>query len=81
MQNFKENCVIILEFQKEAPDSKGLDSDEDAAPSIRSRSPFIIKETINRDVFSRHYRSNKPEKAYNQNHERSKLNKKTLNNE
>ena len=81
MQNFKENGVIILEFQKKALDSKGLDSDEDAAPSIRSQSPFIIKETINRDAFSWHYRSNKPEKAYNHNHERSKLNKKTLNHE
>ena len=72
MQLFEENGVLNLENQKEALDIKDIDSDDDKASSIRSRSPFKWKETKNRDVFSWLDRSDKPEKLHNHNCKHSK---------
>ena len=50
MQLFEQNGAQNLEYQKEAIDIQNSDSDDDAAPSIRSRSSFIGKETRNRGL-------------------------------
>ena len=40
MQLFEEEGALKLEYEKEALDARAPDSDDSAAPSIRSRSPF-----------------------------------------
>ena len=40
MQLFEEGGVLKLEYKKEALDSRASDSDDSAAPSVRSRSSF-----------------------------------------
>ena len=52
LQVFEENGVLILEYQKEALDINDFDSEDDAAPSLSSRSPFKWKEIRNRDIIS-----------------------------
>ena len=49
MQLFEEEGA--LEYEKEALDARASDSDESAAPSIRSRSPFNWKTPKNKDVY------------------------------
>ena len=46
MQLFKEGA-LKLEYEKEALDARASDSDDSAAPSIRSRSPFNWKTSKN----------------------------------
>ena len=48
MQLFEEGA-LKLEYEKEALDARASDSDESAAPSIRSRSPFNWKTPKNKD--------------------------------
>ena len=50
MQFFEEEGALKLEYEKEALDARAPDSDEYAAPSIRSRSPFNWKTPKNKDV-------------------------------
>ena len=50
MQLFEEEGALKLENKKEALDARASDSDETAAPSIRSRSPFNWKTPKNKDV-------------------------------
>ena len=50
MQLFEEEGALKLEYEKEALDARASDSDESAAPSIRSRSPFNWKTPKNKDV-------------------------------
>ena len=50
MQFFEEEGALKLEYEKEALDARASDSDESAAPSIRSRSPFNWKTSNNKDV-------------------------------
>ena len=50
MQFFEEECALKLEYEKEALDARASDSDDSAAPSIRSRSPFIWITPKNKDV-------------------------------
>ena len=50
MQLFEEEVALKLEYEKEAVDARASDSDDSAAPSIRSRSPFIWKAPKNNDV-------------------------------
>ena len=52
MQLFEEEGALKLEYEKEALDTKASDSDESAAPSIRSRSPFNWKTPKKKDVSS-----------------------------
>ena len=49
MQLFEEGA-LKLEYEKEALDARASDSDESAAPSVRSRSPFNWKTPKNKDV-------------------------------
>ena len=49
MQLFEEGA-LKLEYKKEALDKRASGSDESAAPSIRSRSPFNWKTPKNKDV-------------------------------
>ena len=51
MQLFDENGELNHEYQKEALEIKDLDSTDDDAPKIRSRSPVKRKETRNRIIF------------------------------
>ena len=50
MQLFEEEGALKLEYEKEALDARASDSNESAAPSIRSRSPFNWKTPKNKDV-------------------------------
>ena len=50
MQLFEEEGALKMEYEKEALDARTSDSDESAAPSIRSRSPFNWKTPKNKDV-------------------------------
>ena len=50
MQLFEEEGALKLEYEKEALDARASDSDDSAAPSIRSRSPFNWKTPKNKDV-------------------------------
>ena len=50
MQLFEEEGALKLEYKKEALDAKASDSDDSAAPSIRSRSPFNWKTPKNKEV-------------------------------
>ena len=50
MQLFEEEGALKQEYEKEALDARLSDSDESAAPSIRSRSPFNCKTPKNKDV-------------------------------
>ena len=50
MQLFEEEGALKLEYEKEALDARASDSDDSAAPSIRSRSPFNWKTSKNKDV-------------------------------
>ena len=50
IQLFEEEGALKLEYEKEALDARASDSDESAAPSIRSRSPFNWKTPKNKDV-------------------------------
>ena len=50
MQLFEEEGALKLEYEKEALDERASDSDENTAPSIRSRSPFNWKTPKNKDV-------------------------------
>ena len=52
MQLFEEEGALKLEYEKEALDARASDSDDSAAPSIRSRSPFNLKTPKNKDVSS-----------------------------
>ena len=52
MQLFEEEGALKLEYEKEALDARASDSDESAAASIRSRSPFNWKTPKNKDVSS-----------------------------
>ena len=70
MQIFDGTDALTLEYQKEAIDIKDLDSADDAAPSIHSRSSFKWKETRKRHVCLWLDRSDLPEKACNHNCER-----------
>ena len=47
--NFEEKGEL-KEYEKEALDARASDSDDSAAPSIRSRSPFNWKTPKNKDV-------------------------------
>ena len=40
MQIFEEEGALKLEYEKEALETRALDSDDNAAPSIGSKSPF-----------------------------------------
>ena len=51
MQLFEEEGALKLEYEKEALDARASDSDESAAPSIRSRSPLNWKTPKNKDVY------------------------------
>ena len=50
MQLFEEEGALKLEYEKEALDARASDSDESAAPSNRSWSPFNLKTPKNQDV-------------------------------
>ena len=50
MQLFEEEGALRLEYEKEALDARASDSDDSAAPSIRSRSPFNWKTPKYKDV-------------------------------
>ena len=50
MQLFEEEGALKLEYEKEALDARASDSDDSAAPSIRSRSPFSWKTPKNKDI-------------------------------
>ena len=50
MQLFEEEGALKLDYEKEALDARASDSDDSAAPSIRSRSPFNWKTPKNKDV-------------------------------
>ena len=50
MQLFEEEGALKLEYEKEALDARASDSDDSAAPSMRSRSPFNWKTPKNKDV-------------------------------
>ena len=50
MQIFEEEDALKLEYKKEALYARASDSDENEAPSIRSRSPFNWKSPKNKDV-------------------------------
>ena len=50
MQLFEEEGALKLEYEKEALDARASDSDESAAASIRSISPFNWKTPKNKDV-------------------------------
>ena len=50
MQLFEEEGALKLEYKKEALDARASDSDDSAAPSIRSRSPSNWKTPKNKDV-------------------------------
>ena len=50
LQLFDEEGALKLEYEKEALDARASDSDDSAAPSIRSRSPFSWKTPKNKDV-------------------------------
>ena len=52
MKLFEEEGALKLECEKEALDARASDSDETAAPSIRSRSPFNWKTPKKKDVSS-----------------------------
>ena len=71
MPIFDETDALTLEYQKEAIDTKDLDSADDVSPSIHSQSSFKWKETRKRDVSLWLYRSDLPEKACNNNCELS----------
>ena len=43
MRLFEEESALKLEYEKEALDARASDSDESAATSVRSRSPFNWK--------------------------------------
>ena len=49
-QLFEEEGALKLEYEKEALDARASDSDDSAAPSVRSRSPFNRKTSENKDV-------------------------------
>ena len=48
--HLSEEGALKLEYEKEALEARASDSDESAAPSIRSRSPFNWKTPKNKDV-------------------------------
>ena len=50
MQIFEEEGALKLEYEKEALNARASDSDESAAPSVRSRSQFNWKTPKNKDV-------------------------------
>ena len=50
MQLFEEEGALKLEYEKEALDARASNSDDSAAPSFRSRSPFNWKTPKNKDV-------------------------------
>ena len=50
MQLFEKEGALKLEYEKEALDARASDSDDSAAPSIRSRAPFNWKTPKNKDV-------------------------------
>ena len=50
MRIFEGEVVLKLEYEKEALYARASDSDDSAASSIRSRSPFHWKTPKNKDV-------------------------------
>ena len=71
MQLFEEGA-LKLEYEKEALDARAPDSDDSAAPSIRSRSPFNWKTPKNKDVSGWLDNSNKFSNLYDYSFERAK---------
>ena len=72
MQLFEEESALKLEYEKEALDAKASDSDDNATPSNRSRSPFNWKTTKNKDVSCWLYNSDKFTNLHDYSFERSK---------
>ena len=72
MQLFEEEGALKLEYEKEAIDARASDSDESAAPSIRSRSPFNWKTPKNKDVSGWLDNSDKFSNLYDYSFERAK---------
>ena len=72
MQLFEEEGALKLEYEKEALDARATDSDESAAPSIRSRAPFNWKTPKNKDVSGWLDNSDKFSKLHDDSFERAK---------
>ena len=72
MQLFEEEGALKLEYEKEALDAREPDSDDSAAPSNRSRSPFNCKTPKNKDVSSWLDNSDKFSNLHNYSFERAK---------
>ena len=72
MQLFEEEGALKLEYEKEALAARAPDSDDSAAPSIRSRSPFNWKTPKNKDVSGWLDNSDKFYNLYDYSFERAK---------
>ena len=72
MQLFEEEGALKLEYEKDALDARASDSDESAAPSIRSRTPFNWKTPKNNDVSGWLDNSDKFSKLHDYSFERAK---------
>ena len=72
VQLFEEEGALTLKYEKEALDARASDSDDSAAPSIRSRSPFKWKTPKNKDVSDRLDNSNKLSNLHDYSFERAK---------
>ena len=70
-QIFEEEGALKLEYEKEALDARASDSDDSAAPSIRSRSPLKWKTPKNKDVSDRLDNSKKLSNLHNFSFERA----------
>ena len=72
IQHFEEEGALKLKYEKQALDARASDSDESAAPSIRSRSPFNWKTPKNKDVSGWLDNSDKFSKLHDYSFERAK---------
>ena len=72
MQFFEEEGALKLEYEKEDLDARASDSDDSAAPSIRSRSPFNLKTPKNKNVSGWLDNSNKFSNLHDYSFERAK---------
>ena len=72
IQLFEEQDALKLEYEKEAIDARASDSDDSAAPSILSRSPFNWKTPKNKDVSGWLDNSDKFSKLHDYSFERAK---------
>ena len=72
MKLFEEEGALKLKYEKEALDARASDSDESAAPSIRSRSSFNWKTPKNKDVSGRLDNSDKFSNLHDYSFERAK---------